>query len=186
MRRRFLLAALFVLMVACGATSTSSSIESSAATTLAADQPVTSLTDAGTSGSVDDACALLSREDLGVAAGGSWGEPRLVPGVETIECDFVEDSTRTKFFVAVYREGAVTAAGGPKELLASLAYPAGSEGSEVEVGDKAAFFEFPHVNNRVVMIVDGAVIEMSGETSFGVAFDQESMAAIAAIVAQNL
>ena len=36
------------------------------------------------------------------------------------------------------------------------------------------------------MLVGGEVVEISGETTFGIAFDQESMTAIALTVADSL
>jgi len=133
---------------------------------------------------VEDACVLLSTEELAAAVGGAWGEPRNVPGGQSVECDYVDDTTRSKFFVAVYSGEAVAAAGGPEAMIDSLAF--GATGTEMDIGDGAIFYTAPNIRNFIVMQSGGRVVQISGETPFGLEFNQESMATIARAVADKL
>jgi hypothetical protein len=184
--RSLILAALLGLFVsACGGgggqvTPEAETETSNAPTSSSADISANSGADSG----VEDACVLLSTDELAAAVGGTWGEPRNVPGGQSVECDYVDDETRSKFFVAVYSQEAVAAAGGAEAMMESLAY--GATGTELDIGDGAIFYSSPNIRNFVVMQSGGAVVQISGETPFGLAFDQEAMATIAQAVVEKL
>ncbi|HEY7565841.1 MAG TPA: hypothetical protein VIA81_13025 [Acidimicrobiia bacterium] len=156
--------------------------------TLVTDDPASSSTvlasSDGVTADVEDACTLLSTEELAAAVGGSWGEPRNVPGGQSVECDYVDDSTRSKFFVAIYTAEAVTAAGGPEAMIESLAF--GAEGTELDIGDGAFFYTLPNIRDFVIMQIGGTVVQISGETTFGLDLNEANMAAIAQTIADKL